>query len=105
MNVILWGFTILLVGGLVILSIVVFVGVVALIAVSIVEYIEAKLGIVTVGESEEELIAQAEKVREEQRKAFKGPWTLTPQVKPYNSKAFQLVRAKERLEKKRVKDS
>ena len=100
MNVIWWGFTILLVAGLVVLAIIVFIGVVALIAVSIVEYIEAKLGIVTLGEDEEELIAQADKVIEEQRGAFKGPWTLTPQVKPYNSKVFRLLKAKEILEKK-----
>ena len=105
MNIIWWGFTILLVVGLAVLAIVVFIGVVALFAVSVVEYIEAKLGIVTIGEKEEEVIAQAEKAREEKRRTLKGPWALTPQVKPYDSKVFQFLRAKEGLEKKRVKDS
>lgn len=99
MNLFWWGLTILLVLGLAILAIVVFIGVVALFVVSIVEYLEAKLGIVTIGEDEEELIVRAKKLKEEQRKAFKGPWTLTPKVKPYNSKLFQLFRAKEILEK------
>ena len=100
MNVIWWGLTILLVLGLAVLAIVVCIGAVALFVVSIVEYIEAKLGIVTIGEDEEELIAQADKIREEQRRAFKGPWTLAPQVKPYNSKVFRFLKAKETLEKK-----
>lgn len=105
MNVIWWGFTILLVVGITVLAIVFFIGVVALFAVSVVEYIETKLGIVTLGESEEELIVQAEKVIEEKKRAFKGPWTLTPQVKPYDSKVFRLLKAKEALEKKQPKDS
>lgn len=105
MKVIWWGFTILLVGGLAALAMVVLIGVVALLIVSIAEYIEAKLGIVTIGDDEKALIARAEKVSEEKRRAFRGPWTLTPQIKPYNSKVFQFLRAKERLEKKRVKDS
>lgn len=100
MNLIWWGLTILLVGGLVALAIVVFIGTVALLIVSIVEYVETKLGIVTIGENEEELIAHAEKLRDEQRKAFKGPWTLTPRVKPYNSKVFRFLKAKEILKKK-----
>lgn len=105
MNIIWWGFTILLGVGLAVLTIVVFIGTVALLVESIVEYIEGKLAMVTIGNDEEALIVQAEKLREERRRAFKGPWTLTPKVKPYNSKVFQFLRAKERLEKKRVKDS
>lgn len=100
MNLIWWGLTILLVLGLAVLAIVVFIGVAALFVVSFVEYLEAKLGIITIGEDEEELIARAEKLREEQRKAFKGPWTLTPKVKPYNSKIFQFFKAKEILQKR-----
>ena len=105
MNLIWWGLTILLVIGLAVLAIVVSIGAVVLFVVSIVEYIEANLGIVTIGEDEEELIVQAEKVREEQRKAFKGPWTLASRVKPYNSKVFRFFRAKETLEKKQAKES
>lgn len=105
MNLIWWGLTILLVIGLAVLAIVVSIGAVALFVVSIVEYIEVKLGIVTIGEDEEELIVQAEKQRDEQRKAFKGPWTLAAQVKPYNSKVFRFFRAKETLEKKQAKES
>ncbi len=101
MNLFWWGLTILLVLGLAILAIVVFIGVVALFVVSIVEYLEAKLGIVTIGEDEEELIVRAKKLKEEQRKAFKGPWTLTPKVRPYSSKVFQLFKAREKLEKNR----
>ena len=100
MNLIWWGFTILLVLGIAALAIVVFIGIVAFFVVSIVEYIESKLGIVIIGEKEEDLIVQAEKLREEHRKAFKGPWTLTPKVKPYNSKIFQFFKAKEILEKR-----
>jgi hypothetical protein len=100
MNLIWWAFTILLILGLAILAIVVFVGVVALFVVSIVEYLEAKLGIVTIGEDEEELIARAKKLKEEQRKAFKGPWTLTPKVRPYSSKVFHFFKAKEIVEKR-----
>jgi hypothetical protein len=100
MKLILWGFTILLVLGIAALAIIVCVGIVAFFVVSIVEYIESKLGIVTIGEKEEELIVQAERLREEQRKAFKGPWTLAPKVKPYNSKIFQFFKAKEILEKR-----
>jgi hypothetical protein len=105
MNVIWWGLTILLVVGLAVLAIVVFIGVLALLVVSMVEYIEAKLGIVTIGENEEELIAHAEKLKEEGISGFKGPWKLIPRVKPYNSKVFQFLRAKETLEKKKAKDS
>lgn len=105
MNLIWWGVTILLVAGIGVLATVIFIGVVAVFAVSVVEYIEAKLGIVTVGESEEELIVQAEKVIQERKKSFKGPWTLTSQVKPYESKGFRLLKAKEALEKKQPKDS
>lgn len=100
MKLILWGFTILLVLGIAVLAIVVFIGIVAFFVVSIVEYIESKLGIVTIGEKEEDLIVQAEKLREERRRAFKGPWTLAPKVKPYNSKIFQFFKAKEILEKR-----
>ena len=100
MKLILWGFTILLVLGIAALAIIVCVGIVAFFVVSIVEYIESKLGIVTIGEKEEDLIVQAEKLREERRRAFKGPWTLTPKVKPYNSKIFQFFKAKEILEKR-----
>jgi hypothetical protein len=100
MNLIWWGFTILLVLGLGALTIVFSIGVVALLVVSIVEYIEAKLEIVTIGDDEEALIVQAEKLREERKRAFKGPWTLAPKVKPYNSKIFQFFKAKEILEKK-----
>ncbi len=100
MNLIWWGFTILLVLGLGVLTVVVSIGVVALLVVSIVEYIEAKLEIVTIGDDEEALIVQAEKLREERKGAFKGPWTLAPKVKPYNSKIFQFFKAKEILEKK-----
>ncbi len=64
------------------------------------EYLEAKLGIVTIGEDEEEMIVRAKKLKEEQRRAFKGPWALTPKVKPYNSKVFQFFKAKEKLKKK-----
>ena len=99
MNVIWWAITILLIFGISVLAIVVFIGVVAFLIVSIVEYIEAKLSIVTIGDNEEALIVQAEKIREEQRRAFKGPWTLTSKAKPYNSKAFRLFRAKELLGK------
>jgi hypothetical protein len=94
-----WAFTLLLVFGLAVLAIIVSIGAVALLLVSIVEYIEKKLQIVTIGDDEEALIAQAKKLREERRREFKGPWTLTPKVKPYNSKLFQLFRAKEILEK------
>jgi hypothetical protein len=66
-----------------------------------VERIEKRFTIIIIGKEEEELIAQAEKRKEEQRKAFKGPWTLTPKVKPYNSKVFQFLRAKEILEEKK----
>jgi hypothetical protein len=100
MNLLWWGFTILLVLGIAILAIVSCIGIVAFFVVSIVEYVEAKLEIVTIGDNEEALIAQAENLREERRKAFKGPWTLAPKVKPYNSKVFQLFKAKEILEKK-----
>jgi hypothetical protein len=100
MNLIWWALTIVLVLGLTVLAIVVFIGAVALILVSIVEYIEVKLDIVTIGENEEELIVQAEKVREEQRRTFKGPWALTPKVKPYDSKVFRFFKAKEMLKKK-----
>jgi hypothetical protein len=100
MNLIWWGFTILLVLGLGALTIVVSIGVVALLVVSIVEYIEAKLEIVTIGDDEEALIVQAENLREERKRTFKGPWTLAPKVKPYNSKIFQFFKAKEILEKK-----
>jgi hypothetical protein len=100
MNLFWWGFTILLVLGLAALAIVFCIGIVALFIVSIVEYIEAKLEIVTIGDNEEALILQAEKLREERRRTFKGPWTLAPKVKPYNSKVFQLFKAKEILEKK-----
>lgn len=100
MNLIWWGLTILLVLGLAVLAIVVFIGVVALFVVSIVEYIEAKLGIVTIGEQEEDLIVQAEKLREERRRAFKGPWTLVPKVRPYSSKVFHFFKAKEIVEKR-----
>jgi hypothetical protein len=100
MNLFWWGFTILLVLGIAILAIVSCIGIVAFFGVSIVEYVEAKLEIVTIGDNEEALIAQAEKLREERRKAFTGPWTLAPKVKPYNSKVFQLFKAKEILEKK-----
>ncbi|MCK5552253.1 MAG: hypothetical protein KAJ09_03840 [Deltaproteobacteria bacterium] len=100
MNLLWWGVTILLVLGIAILAIVVFIGVVALFVVSIVEYLEAKLGIVSIGEDEEELIVRAKKLKEEQRKAFKGPWTLTPKVRPYSSKVFQFRRAKEIVENK-----
>jgi hypothetical protein len=105
MNVILWGFTLLLIAGIAVLAIVIFIGVVALLVESIVEYIEARLSIVTIGDDEEALIAEAEKVREERRRAFKGPWALTPQLEPYNSKVFRFHRAKETLEKKQGKDS
>ena len=100
MNLFWWAFTIFLVLGLAVLGIIFGIGVVALLIVSIVEYIEAKLEIVTIGEREEELIAQAEKRKEEQRRAFKGPWTLVPKVRPYSSKVFQLFQAKEILEKR-----
>ncbi len=100
MNLLWWGLTILLVFGLAALALVVLIGIIALIAVSIVEYIETKLNIVTIGDNEEALILHAEKVREEQRGAFKGPWTLTSQVKPYNSKLFRFLKAKEILGKK-----
>jgi hypothetical protein len=100
MNLIWWAFTILLVLGIAALAIVVFIGIVAFFVVSIVEYIESKLGIVTIGEKEEDLIVQAERLREERRKAFKGPWTLAPKVKPYNSKIFQFFKAKEIVEKR-----
>lgn len=105
MNIIWWGFTILLVVGSAVLAIVVFIGVVALVIESIVEYIEKRLSIVTIGDDEEALIAEAEKVREERRRAFKGPWALTAEVRPYNSKAFRFHRAKETLEKKQGKDA
>jgi hypothetical protein len=96
-----WGvMTILLVLGIAALAIILCIGTVALFIVSIVEYIEKKLNIITIGEQEENLIAEAEKLREEQRRTIKGPWTLTPKVKPYSSKVFQFLRAKETLEKK-----
>ncbi|NIS60461.1 MAG: hypothetical protein GTO13_07135 [Proteobacteria bacterium] len=100
MNLLWWAFTILLVLGLAVLAIIVSIGAVALLVVSIVEYIEKKLSIVTIGDNEEALIARAETLREEQKREFKGPWTLTPKVKPYSSKLFQFFRAKEILEKK-----
>lgn len=100
MNLIWWAFTILLVLGLAILAIIVSIGAVALFVVSIVEYIEKKLQIVTIGDNEEALIAQAEKLKEERRRAFKGPWTLTPKVRPYSSKVFHFFKAKEIVEKK-----
>jgi len=100
MNLLWWAFTILLVFGVAVLAIVVSIGAVALLVVSILEYIEKKLRIVTIGDKEEALIAQAETLREERRREFKGPWTLTPKVKPYSSKLFQLFRAKEMLKKK-----
>jgi len=89
MNLIWWAFTILLVLGLAILAIIVFIGAVALFVVSIVEYIEKKLQ-----------IAQAEKLKEERKREFKGPWTLTPKVRPYSSKVFHFFKAKEIVEKK-----
>lgn len=100
MNLIWWGLTILLIFGLAALSFILVVGIVFFIVVSIVENIEARLGMVTIGDNEEALILHAEKVREEQRGAFKGPWTLTPQVKPYTSKVFRFLKAKEILKKK-----
>ena len=105
MNVFWWALTIFLVLGLAALAIILGIGAVALFLVSIVEYIEGKLGIVTIREDEEKLIVQAAKLREEQRKAFKGPWTLASQVKLYNSKVFRFFRAKETLEKKQAKES
>jgi len=100
MNILWWAFTILLVFGVAVLAIIVSIGTVALLLVSILEYIEKRLRIVTIGDKEEALIVQAEKLKEERRREFKGPWTLIPKVKPYNSKLFQLFRAKEILEKK-----
>jgi hypothetical protein len=105
MNLFWWAFTIFLVLGLAVLGIVFGIGVVVFLIVSIVEYIEAKLEIVTIGDNEEALIAKAEKLREERRKAFKGPWTLAPKVKPYNSKVFRFFRAKVTLEKKQTNES
>lgn len=100
MTIIWWGLTILIIFGSAVLALVILLGVVALIVVSIVEYIEKKLNIVTIGDDEEALILHTEKVREEQRGAFKGPWALMPKVKPYNSKAFRFFKAKEKLGKK-----
>jgi hypothetical protein len=100
MNIVWWGITILLVLGIAALAIVSCIGIVAFFVVSIVEYVERKLEIVTIGEGEEELIVQAEKLKEKQKGAFKGPWTLTSKVKPYSSKVFQFRRAKEILENK-----
>lgn len=96
----LWGaFTILLVLGSVASAIFLVLGIAYLLLFSIVEYIEAKLEIITIGEEEEELIARAEKLKEEQRKGFEGPWILEARVKPYNSKVLRLSRAKEILGK------
>lgn len=64
----------------------------------IVRGIEVRLGVIHVGEEEEKIIAQAEELREEKRKEFKGPWTLDSKVKPYTPKGFQLLRAKETVE-------
>lgn len=96
-----WGIvTIMLVFGIAALAIILCIGTVAFCIVSIVEYIEKKLNIITIGEQEENLIVEAEKLRKKQIRTIKGPWTLTPRVKPYSSKLFQVLRAKETLEKK-----
>jgi len=100
MNVLWWALTILLVVGAAAAAISLVLGIAYLIVFSIVAYIEAKLGTIIIGEDEEQLIAQAEKLREEQRVAFKGPWTLEARVKPYDSKALRLSMAKEILGKK-----
>jgi hypothetical protein len=93
-------FTVLLVLAAAGSAIILVLGLMYLLVFSIVEYIEAKLDIISIGEKEEELIAQAEKLREEQRKAFEGPWTLEARVRPYSSKAFRFSRAREILEKR-----
>ena len=89
----------MLVLGVVASAICLVLGIAYLLLFTIVEYIEAKLEIITIGEEEEALIAQAEKLKEEQRKRFEGPWTLEARVRPYNSKALRLSRAKAILEK------
>jgi len=100
MNLIWQAFTILLVLASAASGIILVLGIVYLLVFSVVEYLEAKFSTITIGEEEEELIAQAEKLREEQRKAFEGPWTLEAWVRPYNSKAIRFLRAKEILKKR-----
>jgi hypothetical protein len=105
MSILWWAFIILLGLGAVVAAISLVLGIVFFLLVSIIEYIEEKLGIITIGEEEEKLIAQAEKLSEEQRKAFEGPWTLEARVRPYSSKAFQFSRAKEILGKRSTGES
>jgi len=100
MNLIWQALSILLVLASAALAIILVLGIAYLLLFSIVEYMEAKFRIITIGEEEEELIAQAEKVKEEQKKAFEGPWTLEARVKPYDSKVIRFSRAKEILEKR-----
>ena len=100
MNLIWQALSILLVLASAALAIILVLGIAYLLLFSIVEYMEAKFRIITIGEEEEELIAQAEKVKEEQKKAFEGPWTLEARVKPYDSKVVRFSRAKEILEKR-----
>jgi len=99
MNLLWWAFIIVLGLGLAASAITLVLGVAYFLIFSIVEYIESKLGTITIGEEEEELILRAEELREKQIQAFEGPWTLQAQVKPYSSKALRLTRAKEILGK------
>jgi molybdopterin-containing oxidoreductase family membrane subunit len=56
-----------------------------------------------VAEEEERVLVRAEEERAKEREQIKGPWQLTPRMKPYESRRFMLDRAKETLEKNKEK--
>lgn len=66
--------------------------------VTIIRHIKAKFGTIDIGDNEERMIERAEKLKDQQRQEISGPWTLDARVKPYTSKAFRYLRAKELLE-------
>ncbi len=70
---------------------------------AIVKHIKAKFETIHIGDNEELMIERAEKLKEQQRQEILGPWALDARVKPYTSKAFQYLRAKELLETRGVR--